>query len=333
MLSKYKLFSVVHFIKENTVEVIPTKWISENFTKCKSPDFQTLSKIQFKPNAEVKDKWKSFKITVKSQSDIFSKAKSQAHTLQFTSNVESSSSADEATIVTKKRKIRPKKNFQEEQQDYPRKTKRPAINIDSSSDDQESLNHVSSLKNLSPLYQSSESEVDDRQQQGSPDAPSEIAIPHRFQEVLLNELHTLKTDVEIVRSFVVRSSGVSRVHCPFRVLWNCDEDVKVAEEILTNEQEAFRTCCRSIGGRSAEDHLRRILSKLFGHEFSHTYNFTGKGGKKAYRKLIASEVVAQAVLESHNTTRYVIDDIAGKWFRWGKDRNGGRMKRQQKDTA
>ncbi|CAG7731179.1 unnamed protein product, partial [Allacma fusca] len=206
-------------------------------------------------------------------------------------------------------------------QDHPRKTKRPAINIDSSSDDQESLNHVPSLKNLSPLYQSSESEVDDRQQQGSPEAPSEIAIPHssssissnlnncvrlqihnwscdlqkelqRFQEVLLKELHTLKTDVEIVRSFVVRSSGVSRVHCPFRVSWNCDEDVKVAEEILINEQEAFRTWCRSIRGRSADDHLRRILSKLFGHEFSHTYNFTGKGGKKAYRKLIASEVVA-----------------------------------------
>ncbi|CAG7827675.1 unnamed protein product, partial [Allacma fusca] len=71
-----------------------------------------------------------------------------------------------------------KKNFQEERQDHPRKTKRPAINIDSSSDDQESLNLVPSLKNLRPLYQSSESEVDDRQHQGSPDSPSEIAIPH-----------------------------------------------------------------------------------------------------------------------------------------------------------
>ncbi|CAG7830773.1 unnamed protein product, partial [Allacma fusca] len=111
MLSKYKLFSVVYFIKENSVEVIPTKWIFENFTKCKSPDFQTFSKIQFKPNVEVKDKWKSFKITVKSQSDTFSKAKSQANTLQFTSYVESSSSADEATIVTKKEKFASKKTF------------------------------------------------------------------------------------------------------------------------------------------------------------------------------------------------------------------------------
>ncbi|CAG7823266.1 unnamed protein product [Allacma fusca] len=30
----------------------------------------------------------------------------------------------------------------------------------------------------------------------------------------------------------------------------------------------------------------------------------------------------EAGLESYNTTRYVIDDIAGKLFRWGKNRNG-----------
>ncbi|CAG7692203.1 unnamed protein product [Allacma fusca] len=115
----------------------------------------------------------------------------------------------------------------------------------------------------------------------------------RFQEVLLNEL---QTDVEIVRSFVVRSSGVSRVHCPFRVSWNCDEDVKLAEEILTNVQEAFRTWCRSIGGRSAEENLRGILSKLFGHEFSDTQNFTGKGGDKAFPKPFASELYSWLIL-------------------------------------
>ncbi|CAG7667465.1 unnamed protein product, partial [Allacma fusca] len=154
----------------------------------------------------------------------------------------------------------------------------------------------------------------------------------RFQEVVIKELKEIKTDLEIVRSSVVRQNQSRKPTCPFRIPFSNDCDVTASEEVLYSDKESFKNWCVSFGGISAHDHVRRILVRLFTHEYSLRFNFTGKGNKKAYKNLAIYPVVNSAVLESHRVTELVLEQVAGNFFRNAKDRNGGRAKRQKSSS-
>ncbi|CAG7819636.1 unnamed protein product, partial [Allacma fusca] len=101
------------------------------------------------------------------------------------------------------------------------------------------------------------------------------------------------------------------------------------EDILAGETEIFKTWCVSVGGVSADSHVRRILNRIFGHEYSLLFNFTGRGGKKSYSKLAICPIVNGAVIESHKVTEQVVEDVCANFFRYAKDRKGGRSKRMK----
>jgi hypothetical protein len=55
-------FSVVHFLNDDSVEVVPSKWITED--SCKFPDKLTkgLGKLLRNSDKEPCDSWESYKI-------------------------------------------------------------------------------------------------------------------------------------------------------------------------------------------------------------------------------------------------------------------------------
>ncbi|CAG7831871.1 unnamed protein product [Allacma fusca] len=348
------LFSVVTFTEENSIEVIPTKWIYSNWKKCKCPaDLKTFSKLRSKPESERQKSWVPYAIEVKCQTDEYMSAQNQAQHLQFTSNIESSDSGTEGLQARKKRKTKPTQKYQNSNNSF-KSSKKPApIQDDGSSEDDEEALHIAmeTPTNLAPLYKqpsqlnhvisdpeetsrsSSENYSQNSIASASTGTPSPFLVTdlqaelRRFQEVVLTELHTIKSDVEIVRSAVVRNNSRQNPECPFHRPLSNNADLQAAEESLKDSKDIFKNWCVSLGGTSAESHTRRILGKLFKHEYSLEFNFTGKRGKQSFSKLVMCEVVTSAVLESHRTTECAVEEVISKWFRYGRDRNGGRSKR------
>ncbi|CAG7733719.1 unnamed protein product, partial [Allacma fusca] len=112
-----KKFAVVHFLKDNSLEAVPRKWIDETKKTCKFPVVfsPSFSKLRGDSESSPLSNWKSYKIEVKYRSNNYLKVAQKANELQFTSNVESSSdsSVDGNYYVRKKRKQKPNPNFKE----------------------------------------------------------------------------------------------------------------------------------------------------------------------------------------------------------------------------
>ncbi|CAG7731362.1 unnamed protein product, partial [Allacma fusca] len=90
---------------------------------------------------------------------------------------------------------------------------------------------------------------------------------------------------------------------------------------------------KSIGGSTLDSNVRRVLSRIFGHEYSLEFNFTGKGGKKSFKKLAICSAVTRAIVEKRGATEDIVERMCANWFRFGKDRNGGRNRRNRNPTV
>jgi len=117
-----------------------------------------------------------------------------------------------------------------------------------------------------------------------------------------------------------------------------------------------------VGGRTADKNTRKILGRIFSHDLSRRINFTGKGEKTALKHLTILSVVigkkvskyfkyiyaficnkisnnsfiidySDAVRQNHSTaTDDLIEKTAINWFRFSKDREGGRNQRSQNNN-
>jgi hypothetical protein len=86
----------------------------------------------------------------------------------------------------------------------------------------------------------------------------------------------------------------------------------------------------TVGGDTTEVTTRKILSRLFSHELSLQINYTGKHGKLAFGKFKLRGVVLEAVrmnIFCKSATDSAIEGIIMDWFRFAKDRKGGRKNR------
>ncbi|CAG7717979.1 unnamed protein product [Allacma fusca] len=117
----------------------------------------------------------------------------------------------------------------------------------------------------------------------------------RFKEVVISELKDIQSDLEVVRSAVVKQNQCRKPTCPYKIPISNDVDLDAAEVLLATEQGSFKNC----------------LTLL----------------ENAERKRIAREVVNNALVESHKVTENIVDEISANFFRYAKDRNGGRSKR------
>ncbi|OXA45205.1 hypothetical protein Fcan01_19794, partial [Folsomia candida] len=75
-----KQFCVVEFIADQTIEVVPKTWLSEDNKKCTFPSNRPkgFKKIQEDPHSLPDPLWKSWEIVVKTSSDSFNRANTKA---------------------------------------------------------------------------------------------------------------------------------------------------------------------------------------------------------------------------------------------------------------
>ncbi|CAG7712734.1 unnamed protein product [Allacma fusca] len=158
----------------------------------------------------------------------------------------------------------------------------------------------------------------------------------RFQEVIVKELSEIKADVEIIKLNVTKQSRAQTQRCPIELPIKSDEELTAAESIVKTSSSGAQmyNWCAVIGGLNANHHGRRVLSRIFEHEYSiRGINLTGvskKGANKtAFKNLELAKILIGAIADTHNVSEAEVEINCGIWFRGAGDRKGGRSKRVQ----
>ncbi|CAG7815263.1 unnamed protein product, partial [Allacma fusca] len=117
--------------------------------------------------------------------------------------------------------------------------------------------------------------------------------------------------------------------CPVKIPISSEEELFQTVEKLKDKliRDTFLKWCNSIGGVDFKGHTRRVLSRVFTNDFATRINFSGKGGKVKFSGLpIATQIIA-SVSSSQDCTASQVEEVAKGWFKYSKDRDGGRKRR------
>ncbi|XP_063390515.1 uncharacterized protein LOC134676163 isoform X5 [Cydia fagiglandana] len=90
-----------------------------------------------------------------------------------------------------------------------------------------------------------------------------------------------------------------------------------------------------VGGNTTTTITRRILQRLFSTALALQCNWTGKNNKFSLKQLLLTEVIINAVRRnklSENAKDIEITKALTNWFRFAKDRDGGRENRRSFNT-
>lgn len=116
------------------------------------------------------------------------------------------------------------------------------------------------------------------------------------------------------------------------------EDIAKLEQWLAiPENEAvLKTRLSLVGGKKVQNIVRRILEKLFTNQLAVNYNWTGKNNKNPLKDLRCVKVLCGAVRQNKYTAYAKDDEIRDtitSWFRYTKDRDGGREARRKSEEV
>ncbi|CAG7728252.1 unnamed protein product, partial [Allacma fusca] len=151
----------------------------------------------------------------------------------------------------------------------------------------------------------------------------------RFEATILGELHSIKTDVEIIRAETLQKGRSNTINCPITIPCTTENELKCIEEQLkgSNCREKLIQWCATIGGHTYKSHTKRILCKVIDQGLSEKINFTGRGSKIQYKNLRLNAVVIAAVTSKQDCTAADVEKESMNFFRFARDRNGGRARR------
>ncbi|XP_033646904.1 uncharacterized protein LOC117306436 [Asterias rubens] len=115
-------------------------------------------------------------------------------------------------------------------------------------------------------------------------------------------------------------------------------DVRDLEALLQNfeKEKLLVTYLSNIGGENLGSTVRRILVCILTNDLAKQFNWIGKGTKEAFCKLRLVNVVHRAVRRNpavRSATNAEIDSIIKDWFRYAKDRDGGRARRARQASV
>ncbi|XP_039297659.1 uncharacterized protein LOC120354481 [Nilaparvata lugens] len=87
-----------------------------------------------------------------------------------------------------------------------------------------------------------------------------------------------------------------------------------------------------VGGKTVDYVVRKTLAQLFSNKLAQSYNWTGKNGKNALLQLKIKDIIFRVVRNNKQTesgSEFDIIEKAKSWFRFAKDRDGGREERRK----
>nr|XP_022311174.1 uncharacterized protein LOC111116470 [Crassostrea virginica] len=113
------------------------------------------------------------------------------------------------------------------------------------------------------------------------------------------------------------------------------EDLLLVDEKLQSK-ESRKKVVRSlstIGGENVKLTVRRLLSHIISNKLAQEINWIGKGGKVAFSMLLLNTILKAVVRKNRicsGATDAEIATVAKDWFRFAKDRQGGRKQREER---
>ncbi|CAG7702929.1 unnamed protein product, partial [Allacma fusca] len=121
----------------------------------------------------------------------------------------------------------------------------------------------------------------------------------RFFKVVLNKLCTIEKDIaELKKLQIISEVGVNieELELPDIPL-KTRRDVQELQEwlLLVENRNKLTSMLARIGGHSAENFARNILSKLLSPDLSRQINYTGQNGKLQFQDSVVKDIILESV--------------------------------------
>ncbi|XP_047126262.2 uncharacterized protein LOC124807831 [Hydra vulgaris] len=154
---------------------------------------------------------------------------------------------------------------------------------------------------------------------------------------LCTEIKTCNAMLNVVLSKLGLCSNNTKVPDGFKILGSWEDTTNLDDKIECSDfKNAMIGFLEITGGIDVNDTVRNVLKGLFTHELALKINWMGKNGKYSFCSLALSNVVMQAVrcnFRVANVTNHEIKNAIMNWFRYAKNRNGGRTQRLKRPHA
>ncbi|XP_058861074.1 uncharacterized protein LOC117974108 isoform X2 [Acipenser ruthenus] len=117
----------------------------------------------------------------------------------------------------------------------------------------------------------------------------------------------------------------------FRFPLDTKEDIDRVERMLMDQatEKALITHICSLGGTTADDIIRRMMSHVLTNNLARGYNWLGRGNKSPFSVLALARVIKAAAKKS-SVTEADTEARMRSWLKYSGDRDGGRKRRAEK---
>ncbi|XP_046403545.1 uncharacterized protein LOC124169102 isoform X3 [Ischnura elegans] len=316
------MWIVVHFLEENSVEVVPTSWYSGG--KCRWPNIKGVERLRGMVEKEVEpqDSWLTFKANTVGQRMYCSlqKAREKCSLAEDTSDL--TSDAEKGVGKRKRHEVRWSSDSEEEEQ---RTSSTPRIpmppKLVENREDQTAPSPVSNSASAS-------------------DTPCGNCLKRSsFEEELMRAVTFIK------HSVIDMNKRLSTLEAPATISVNETEVLNtilgsypIASHIQLLEEEkklldgTYKQQLTSelsiIGGNSPKDMAKRILRALMTDSVAADYSWLGQKKKKVFSVLLLKDVIFDVFRKSKwsGTTNKDIETFVKDWLRHAKFRCGGNEK-------
>uniref|UniRef100_A0A9J7YZ08 Si:dkey-266f7.4 n=1 Tax=Cyprinus carpio carpio TaxID=630221 RepID=A0A9J7YZ08_CYPCA len=262
---KGAMYAVVTLQDSDEVMVVPSNWVSLDKRHCYWPPFKSTEKcmeaVQQKPNPETEGKpWEKLRIIFLGEYDTFEKAKEGQKEIK-----------------------------EYEELSNPLKNVLPGIKRQRLDSTQEMSNNQ--LQPLPPVTPASTSRMsaDDKVEilQMMRDVKSKV----QQNSTLLKKILKDNTVSEAPRTTCVPSKNIK---LPLRTF----EDVARTEMELKNTttRKKYVKYLSKLGGFISKDVIKNIMQQVLTDDLAMQFNWQGRGDKKAFSKLILTDVIRDAAL-------------------------------------
>ncbi|XP_054723471.1 uncharacterized protein LOC129233476 [Uloborus diversus] len=340
-----KMYHVVEFDGDGGVGIVREEWLTPRKKETFWPPFKISSQYNkcLVDGTKPENTWVLCKITRKFYvTDDIQKARQKAKEAEDESDVRTDY---EEGIVKRKRKQ--KKVFSESSDDENSPTKENLKKI------RQSVPVLPETFSVTPITVTSFDEVpvEEEHVENAPFSPfllhneeQDLPLASAGFEVVARRLAKCESMLEEILenqrkiiNVVFAGEEVSNaevelngVHLPCERI----EDVEKLECWLQSP-ENFQLLEKNLlykGGKTLREVSYRILGKIFSNSVGKNYNWTGKSGKQSLKKLTKTVAVIQCTIRrnfaSSGATDSEIETVVRNWFRYVKDRDGGREHRR-----
>ncbi|XP_035711730.1 uncharacterized protein LOC118437062 [Folsomia candida] len=334
-----KKFSVVHFVDENSYEVIPSTWITPDQTRGSFPSNKPkgLQKLQSTPDSPYNSAWPLWNIKIINYfwylitnflyTDKFERANKKAGSV-----VKGLETSDIEQVRKSRRNIPPQLPSEQIIEPDSNLGESAKLNNFLTSDQEEGRQHERREVHDNPqsLSEAPGSGQELFLQVHNPDVTQLQEEFRRFQEESLHnqaELLVRINDLTKLVKQVLSSTGTvpSPSTWPLRTL----EDFKTVDELIKDPKNfaaEFKALTKIRGG-SLLNHIYSTLGSIFAHELALQIRWTDASGKVQLQGSELARLVREAVKftreEDQDATDKNINSIIAKWFRQSPDRKGG----------